>query len=95
MHQLRNTDIDSENSSPDKVDCETITPNKSLEVFKDLHMVLSYAKYKRIPMCSDSDQSVDNELSLSELKTIDTFLYLISECNVNQMFGNTFRIGLF
>lgn len=72
MHQLRNTDIDSEHSTPDKCNHRVVktSPNKSTKVFKDLHMVLSYAKYKRIPMCNDSDQSTDNELSLSKFTII-------------------------
>lgn len=71
MHQLRNTDIDSEHSTPEK--CNVIIktpPNKSAKVFKDLHFVLSYAKYKRIPMCNDSDHSTDNEWSLSKFTII-------------------------
>lgn len=72
MHKLRNTDIDSEHSSPEaaSISHEVKSSGKTIQVFKDLHMILSYAKYKRIPMCNDSDQSTDNELSLSEFKII-------------------------
>lgn len=66
MNQLKNSDIDSEHSSPDK-NLQSVTKEplvtKSIKVFKDLHFVLSYAKYKRIPML-DSDQGSDNEFSL-------------------------------
>lgn len=76
MRQLRNTDIDSEHSTPDKCNHRVVKtpPNKSTKVFKDLHVVLSYAKYKRIPMCNDSDQSTDNELSLSKFTIFVWFL---------------------
>lgn len=72
MSQIRNSDIDSEHFSPDKTNFIIKSPtNKSIKVFKDLHFVLSYAKYKRIPMANDSsDQGTDHDASYSKLKFI-------------------------
>jgi len=63
MNQLKNSDIDSEHSSPDKTQSIMMSPINKIKIFKDLHFVLSYAKYKRIPM-HDSDQGTDNEFLL-------------------------------
>jgi len=64
MSQNRNTDIDSEHLSPDKTARTVKSPiSKSIKVFKDLHFVLSYAKYKRIPMTTDSEQGTDHDAS--------------------------------
>lgn len=66
MYQLRNSDVDSEHSSPDKTPCIMMSPVNKIKLFNGLHFVLSYAKYKRIPM-HDSDQGTDNEFSLRKL----------------------------
>lgn len=77
MSEIRNSDIDSEHLSPDKTVGTIKSPiRKSIKVFKDLHFVISYAKYKRIPMTNDSDQSTDHDASYSKLK-INLILYLI------------------
>lgn len=61
MSQLKNSDIDSEHSSPDKISRVIVSPvNKSLTLFKNLHFIISYAKYKRIPMSNDSE-GTDND----------------------------------
>lgn len=72
MSQLRSSDIDSEHSSPDKINRIVKSPiDKSKKVFTGLNFVLSYAKYKRMPMTNDSDPgNTDNELPTSKLKLI-------------------------
>lgn len=71
MGQLKSSDIDSEHSSPDKISRVIKSPiDKSKKVFTGLNFVLSYAKYKRIPMANDSDLSStenENNLALSKL----------------------------
>lgn len=67
MSQLRSSDIDSEHSTPEKGISGIKSPNsKSIQIFKDLHFILSYAKFKRIPMV-DSDVDHDSEFSLRKL----------------------------
>ncbi|XP_060836093.1 uncharacterized protein LOC132918692 [Rhopalosiphum padi] len=64
MAQLKNSDIDSEYSSPDKINRTVVSPpNKSIKLFENLHFIISYSKYKRIPMANDSDQCTDNEIN--------------------------------
>lgn len=69
MRKLKNSDIDSEYSSPDKdstiVKSPTLNNKGSLKVFEGLFFGLSYAKYKRPPM-NDSDQSFENDSLLSK-----------------------------
>jgi len=64
MAQLKNSDIDSEYSSPDKISRTVVSPpNKSIKLFENLHFIISYSKYKRIPMANDSDQGTDHEIN--------------------------------
>lgn len=63
MGQLRNSEIDSEHSSPEKHDSPFKVPiNDKIKVFANLHFIVSYAKFKRIPTCDESDQSTDSEV---------------------------------
>jgi hypothetical protein len=69
MAQLKNSDIDSEYSSPDKISRTVVSPpNKSIKLFENLHFIISYSKYKRIPMANDSDQCTDNEINQRKYK---------------------------
>ncbi|KAE9535668.1 hypothetical protein AGLY_007569 [Aphis glycines] len=64
MAQLKNSDIDSEYSSPDKINRTVVSPpNKSIKIFENSHFIISYSKYKRIPMSNDSDQGTDHEIN--------------------------------
>lgn len=64
MAQLKNSDIDSEYSSPDKSSRTVVSPpNKSIKIFENSHFIISYSKYKRIPMSNDSDQGTDYEIN--------------------------------
>jgi len=64
LAQLKNSDIDSEHSSPDKVTSAAVSPTaKPIKLFENLHFIVSYSKYKRIPMSNDSDQGTDNEIN--------------------------------
>ncbi|CAH1721580.1 unnamed protein product [Aphis gossypii] len=64
MAQLKNSDIDSEYSSPDKINRTVLSPpNKSIKIFENSHFIISYSKYKRIPMSNDSDQGTDHEIN--------------------------------
>lgn len=76
MSQLRSSEIDSEHSTPEKGGiCGIKSPNsKSIQIFKDLHFILSYAKFKRTPMV-DSDVDHDSEFSLRKLKIICVHTY--------------------
>lgn len=77
MGQLRNSEIDSEHSSPEKNDSLFKIPvNDNIKVFENLHFIISYAKFKRIPTCNDSDQSTDSEVLKSWLKKM--IMYLIT-----------------
>jgi len=70
MAQLKNSDIDSEHSSPDKINRTIVSPtNKSTKLFENLHFIISYSKYKRIPMSNDSDQGTDSGLNQRKFKT--------------------------
>lgn len=81
LAQLKNSDIDSEHSSPDKVSSAAVSPTKPIKLFENLHFIVSYSKYKRIPMSNDSDQGTDNEINQRKytLKIIHYFynVYLI------------------
>ncbi|XP_022165129.1 uncharacterized protein LOC111030092 isoform X2 [Myzus persicae] len=64
LAQLKNSDIDSEHSSPDKISSAVVSPTtKPVKLFENLHFIVSYSKYKRIPMSNDSDQGTDNEIN--------------------------------
>ncbi|XP_060877211.1 uncharacterized protein LOC132950036 isoform X2 [Metopolophium dirhodum] len=63
LAQLKNSDIDSEHSSPDKISSAVVSPSaKSIKLFENLHFIVSYSKYKRIPMTNDSD-GTDSEIN--------------------------------
>lgn len=63
LAQLKNSDIDSEHSSPDKISSAVVSPStKSMKLFENLHFIVSYSKYKRIPMTNDSD-GTDSEIN--------------------------------
>lgn len=69
MAQLKNSDIDSEYSSPDKISRTVVSPpNKSIKLFENSHFIISYSKYKRIPMSNDSDQGTDHEINQRKYK---------------------------
>lgn len=64
MKKFKYSDIDSEHSSPDQVKHIIKSPiDKSIQVFKDLYFVLSYAAFKRTPTCNASDLSEDEMFS--------------------------------
>lgn len=82
LAKLKNSDIDSEHSSPDKITSAVVSPPaKSIKLFENLHFIVSYSKYKRIPMTNDSDQGTDNEINQREytIKILHKFynVYLI------------------
>ncbi|XP_003246625.1 uncharacterized protein LOC100168759 isoform X2 [Acyrthosiphon pisum] len=63
LSQLKNSDIDSEHSSPDKICSKVVSPSaKSIKIFENLHFIVSYSKYKRMPMANESD-GTDSEIN--------------------------------